>query len=223
MNEQPTTMILSPAHRKLVELYGHVAVLGRGPGQQSGYLSILQWLQPEYADIVNLDFDDRNELTLAYDRQQLIRREPRLKTMERAMKRLQPVSMYVSKISRGDDHWKVWSFNQKASTPQSDSEEMSHVKVKKSRPAPKRERTLDNDKPYIYYYGGSGKVKAKKRATKNPKIKQSKSAAANRDAMPPPQVMESVAEMIDGTSTESPTEIFIDNLEADYLYTDFTF
>jgi hypothetical protein len=107
----------SDAERKLISMFGSFKVQHRQPGQQRAYLTILKWLHnEEFQPIVKLELHD-NELILSYVRMTLVRLEPRLSSIERSFKHLKPYSMYVRKITRGDQIWKEWGFRFVAEVP----------------------------------------------------------------------------------------------------------
>lgn len=108
---------ISDAESKLISMFGSFKVQHRQPGEQRAYLTILKWLHnEEFQPIVKLELHN-NELILSYVRMTLVRLEPRLSSIERSFKHLKPYSMYVRKITRGDQIWKEWGFRFVAEVP----------------------------------------------------------------------------------------------------------
>lgn len=212
----------SPAYLKLMELYGHVKVRGRAVGHQAGYLAILRWLQPDFSHIVHLQFDNPGQLTLSYHRQKLLELEPNLKTIETALKYLQPHVMRVIKISRGVDYWKVWSFTENKSvnksivTDQSESAadmwriEPEPINDLADKPS-KRERPA-TEPSYIYYYHPTGNsVKKRVKTIVDQTFEQPEQAIAESCV--------SKTESTDGTSID----IMINDIEGYQLDLDLDF
>lgn len=196
MNQPNDTEKPSAAKLKLVEMYGEYKVRGRGIGKQVGYLDILSWLEPPYKNIVKLEFDANHQLTLSYHRLKLLELEPKLKTVEQAMKYLRPYKMKVIKISRGRDPWKTWSFVQtdenklsitKISVNQSESEEVMEPQKTNSLPKRERQNTMIQ------------------RKAPRKRVKHDSSIVEVINPQP----------MIDANSTEIPTEILSQNGEED--------
>ena len=202
--------ISPPAHLKLIELFGRVKVRGRAIGHQAGYLAILRWLQPEFNHIVQLQLDDNDQLTLSYHRQKLLQLEPELKTIETALKYLQPQRMYVIKISRGLDHWKTWSFGENKSSSKSKPSSQSgskdvatatmwHIEPETYRSVdkpPKRDRPPTKEPSRIYYYHATGT--STKRVKAVPLVNES----ADQPEITIGQSFGSKTESTDGTSTD---------------------